>query len=609
MKTLDWTLGRRIGVGYLGILLVMGAVAAWLVWVVVGLNHRAEELAEGYTPQWAESGAVEIGVSQTGYNLVGYSLNQDPKWLDRGQTQFATARKRFSTLDGLVGSRSELEASAPQVAKLKASLTAYGEAIDQTAQAVGAYAAAQAHAHEAVGPLVGAIDAYVSAQQLALELQIKAGDPVEELLVRTSRIEEGRLLQTGLRQAMADYWHGQATRNPEGVAKASQDFEGLMGRLGTLRAQTRRAENRELLDAVLKAGEPFRVAMAEGAAATQAAAQVAAKRLEAFQGALGAARAMGEASREATLAVASETQSGLSKAVLFLLVGMGVALGLGVGAAFLVTRQTKRVLGGISQAIRDGSEQVEKASGQVSAASQELAKGASEQAAALEETGSSLEELSSMTRQNEEGAKAAATVSGQARKLADEGGGDVQRLTRSLGAIQASSGDIAKIAKTIEEIAFQTNILALNAAIEAARAGEAGAGFAVVAEEVRVLAHRTSEAAREASSKVEAAIASGTEGVQAGASVETRFGEILGQVRRVDELVAGISSASAEQGRGIEQINQAVRSMDGVTQGNASQAEETASASEEMSAQAQELVSAVKRLDAFAGLDRAEPAR
>jgi methyl-accepting chemotaxis protein len=152
-----------------------------------------------------------------------------------------------------------------------------------------------------------------------------------------------------------------------------------------------------------------------------------------------------------------------------------------------------------------------------------------------------------------------------------------------------------------EEIAFQTNILALNAAIEAARAGDAGSGFAVVAEEVRSLAQRTSQAAEEATQKVDLALRSGEDGAQSGAAVEERFKQILDHVKRVDGLMSEIATSSTEQARGLEQINQAVQSMDSVTQSNAAQAEETTASSKELTAQAEDLVGAVHRLEAFAG--------
>ena len=155
----------------------------------------------------------------------------------------------------------------------------------------------------------------------------------------------------------------------------------------------------------------------------------------------------------------------------------------------------------------------------------------------------------------------------------------MQTMAVAMNDIKGSSDEVAKIIKTIDEIAFQTNILALNAAVEAARAGEAGMGFAVVADEVRNLAQRAAPAAKETSGKIETAVTKTTQGVQISAKVAQSLQEIVAKVRQVDELAAEVAAASREQSQGIEQVNTAVTQMDKVTQSSAATAEESASAS------------------------------
>jgi methyl-accepting chemotaxis protein len=165
-----------------------------------------------------------------------------------------------------------------------------------------------------------------------------------------------------------------------------------------------------------------------------------------------------------------------------------------------------------------------------------------------------------------------------------------------MDAIKVSSDDIAKIIKTIDEIAFQTNILALNAAVEAARAGEAGMGFAVVADEVRNLAQRCAQAAKETSGKIEGAIVKTGQGVDITGKVASALNEIVSKVRQVDELVTEVAGASREQTDGIAQINVAVGQMDKVTQSNAATAEESAAAAEELNSQAEVMKQSVAEL-------------
>ncbi len=239
--------------------------------------------------------------------------------------------------------------------------------------------------------------------------------------------------------------------------------------------------------------------------------------------------------------------------------------------------------------VAEAVEQVAAASGQVSAASQSLAEGATEQAAGLEETSSSLEQMSSMTKQNAENASQANALSSEARKAADKGNQEMAKMSEAINEIQRSSGETAKIVKTIDEIAFQTNLLALNAAVEAARAGEAGKGFAVVAEEVRNLAMRSAEAAKTTTEMIEESVKNAQNGFDISVEVAKSLEDIVTNVSKVNDLVAEISAASDEQAQGVSQINTAVAQMDKVTQQNAANAEESASASEQLSAQATQL--------------------
>ncbi len=278
------------------------------------------------------------------------------------------------------------------------------------------------------------------------------------------------------------------------------------------------------------------------------------------------------------------------------LVGVTLALAVSAVITFVLVRSLTHVLMTLSRTLNEGSTQVAAAAGQVSAASQSLAEGSSEQAASLEETSASLEEMSSMTKRNSESAHQAKNFSTETRLAAESGAAQVEAMHRAMDAIKASSAEIAKINKTIDEIAFQTNILALNAAVEAARAGEAGMGFAVVAEEVRALAQRCSSAARETAAKIEDAIQKSQHGVVISSQVATVLTDIVSKARQVDTFVGEIATASSEQSQGIAQVNSAVSEMDKVTQATASNAEETAAAAEELNAQAAVLQDAVNDL-------------
>lgn len=272
-----------------------------------------------------------------------------------------------------------------------------------------------------------------------------------------------------------------------------------------------------------------------------------------------------------------------------------------LGVVFFIARGIAGPLGRIASRLDESAGTVSTASGEVSSASQQLAEGSSEQAASIEETSSSLEEMSSMTRQNADNANHANLLMAKTKETVSQAARSMQRLTASMGEISRSSEETAKIIKTIDEIAFQTNLLALNAAVEAARAGEAGAGFAVVAEEVRNLALRAADAAKNTASLIEGTVQRVKEGSDLVQKTDREFQDVAKGVERSGELVEEIAAASREQAQGIEQVNRAVGEMDKVVQQNAANAEESAAASLAMNRQAEQMKGCVRELIAVVG--------
>ncbi|MDO8834822.1 MAG: methyl-accepting chemotaxis protein [Vicinamibacterales bacterium] len=284
----------------------------------------------------------------------------------------------------------------------------------------------------------------------------------------------------------------------------------------------------------------------------------------------------------------------LSLLSLFVLLGLATGLGAVIAA---VIRGTNRRLTSALNELGGGAQQVVGASSQVSASAQSLSQGATEQAASLEETSASMEEMASMTRQNAENSQEAATQMLETERLVTGANSALSELVSSMATIRESSVQVTKIIRTIDEIAFQTNILALNAAVEAARAGEAGAGFAVVADEVRNLAQRSAQAARDTAALVEASASNATSGGTKVDAVVASMSAITTSSGRVRSLVDEVSQASRQQAQGIDQVTQAIAQMEKVTQTTAATAEESAAASEELNAQAEQTLGTVRELE------------
>jgi len=339
--------------------------------------------------------------------------------------------------------------------------------------------------------------------------------------------------------------------------------------------------------------------------------------------------------REETLMEARKEAAGklADKAQLTIIVGITTAVLVSALVAILlassITSQFKRLFRGLEtfstselnllgedfdeviNGLSSGADQVANVSLQVNESSQQLASGASQQASSIEEISSTLEEMYSITKTNADNANEARQLSAGAEAEAINGRDAINKMAQmidqmsaAVGRIKDSADKTSHIIKTIDEVAFQTNILALNAAVEAARAGEAGRGFAVVAEEVRNLAQRCAEAARDTSELIEESSRNAEGGVSASSDVQSGLKKIIeenisaivegiGKVRAINESV---SSASVEQSRGISQVSEAVAQMSDLTQNNAASAEESSAASEELSSQSEELKQQTKTL-------------
>jgi methyl-accepting chemotaxis protein len=277
-----------------------------------------------------------------------------------------------------------------------------------------------------------------------------------------------------------------------------------------------------------------------------------------------------------------------------------VLMAVGVVAVFIVRRATRTLVVTVSN-LAGGAEQLASAAGQVSASSQSLAQGSSEQAASLEETSASSEEINSMARKNSENSGSAASLAAGSQQKFEQASQSLDEMVRAMEEINVQSDKISKIIKVIDEIAFQTNILALNAAVEAARAGEAGMGFAVVADEVRNLAQRCAQAARDTTALIEESISRSGSGKAKVDQVAAALRGVTEEVAKMKTLVDEVNLSSQEQVRGIGQIGKAIAQMEQVTQKAAANAEESASAAEELSAQSATLWGIVEQLTAMVG--------
>jgi methyl-accepting chemotaxis protein/methyl-accepting chemotaxis protein-1 (serine sensor receptor) len=407
-------------------------------------------------------------------------------------------------------------------------------------------------------------------------------------------------------------WRHVAATDPGDINNMDQQIQGLKGEIAagmkdiqaTIYSDEEREINRKIDPALARFYEVWDQASALGRAQkNQDAYQLMANNTATIVAAKDAIRAETEYKR--SLGAKYTAQAAATGARMKWLIGLLLLLstGLGSGVLFLFVRSLTRLLRQAVTELMEGAGQVASASAQVASSSQALAQGSSEQAASLEETAASGEQITSMTQKNAENSSTAAALMSDVDKRVIEGNQTLEQMVESMHEITGSSDKISKIIKVIDEIAFQTNILALNAAVEAARAGEAGMGFAVVADEVRSLAQRSAQAAKDTSALIEESIAKSNEG---GARLQ-RVAEVIRAITestvKVKTLVDEVNLGSQEQARGIQQISKAIAQMDQVTQGTAASAEQGASASEQLSAQAEAMQHAIRKLSGIVNSD------
>jgi methyl-accepting chemotaxis protein len=291
----------------------------------------------------------------------------------------------------------------------------------------------------------------------------------------------------------------------------------------------------------------------------------------------------------------------LSRGVVKMVVGSFLAGLLGMLGGWLLTRNLSRTLARTAKVLDETATQVASSSGQLASASNSQAQSASEQAATLEETSASCHEIGSMARRSAEHAVSMNSAMAQSLKASDTGIQTLETMMSAMNEVSAANQKMSKIIKVIDEIAFQTNILALNAAVEAARAGEAGMGFAVVADEVRNLAQRAASAAKDTAELISESVAKTGVGLQHVHGVEETMRTVAADSKRAKALADELSAGSAQQTQGIEQIAQALSQLEQVTQMVAAGAEESASASTELSTQSKSMKQIADDLVAMVG--------
>ena len=589
-------LGSKIGFGFACILLILLALGSWVMWNMKGLQKNTKILIKEKVPQVAICTNMERSLHEATLEIRGYVLTEDKAYLTKGLKSVEEAKQYLKNGRDLCSKSSTLEGFKKSIDAADESMQKYEAALIQTVSKTEQLADINKKSYEYVQVFMKLCNEFLTTYDEDFKKEVAEAAPAEKLLGRMEKIKSILELKEIGNQVLIGVWTALYHRSPQEFEKVKTAFLDTLDKLNQLKTKTTQAKHLEIIERIMSAAKNLGQNMEEFLRSWSEKEEIGKKRGEYGYGAMNEAKNTATDGMADVIDSSQNTDNSLAATANIILIVLIIAIIVGIILAFVITHGITKPINKIIEGLNSGASQITAASGQVASSSQQMAEGASEQASSLEETSSSLEEMASMTRQNADNSKQANTFMMDAGALVKDAMESMTRLSKAIDDIKKSSDETAKIVKTIDEIAFQTNLLALNAAVEAARAGEAGKGFAVVAEEVRNLAQRSAEAAKNTAALIEGSQKNSERGVSMASEAASGLEKITVSSKKVADLVSEISAASNEQSQGIDQINTAVAEMDKVVQGNAANAEESASASEELSAQAREMKDIVNQL-------------
>ncbi len=556
--------------------LLLGIISAS---TMQSLRKDITYLAQEYTPEMIITGDIRYEIAMAGYHMRAYITSLSQTDYLAGVDRLNNVAAHFKKLQDLNTTQTQLVNLPMYIQRLNTDITTYVEicgTIDGLAKQVVASRQNTETAHAAFVAAVAAVQANFE-EDLAREYASFAAEPDlaggNTVARRYQRINSMVKFHFEVVDSLRRLWTATATANVAEMAKVADGMAALTEKAQQFLKDTRQEKNippaRTMAESIQKVGDE----VGNIVRLTNEIGGWGSKRLVAFNNVLALAGDIVAKCNNDIQSAGALSVNQATRDLRFIYIGMALVLALGIGASVWIVRSISKAIESATLQLGESCANLNNQVSIISTASDELANMATEQAATLEQTSSALEEVTAMAKQNSTNAQRANEETGEVVKEIANGSVAVGDMGNAMTEIDDSAEKIGQIIKTIEEIAFQTNLLALNAAVEAARAGEAGKGFAVVADEVRNLAQRSAQAAQETASLITSTV----ERVRRGGEISRRLGDVFHLIEKsaqnVGQLIGDIANAIQEQTHGVDQIGTAVTQIDTTTQQTAENAE------------------------------------